>query len=173
MNSRLNIVLIGMMGVGKSTVGKGISELTGMPFIDMDHLIEERMNMSIPEIFEKYGEAGFRRIESEVAVAISEYEGHVISTGGGVMLNSGNVKALKRNGVLIYLEASVDKLIENLRGSAEGRPLLSESDLHKKITRLLGEREDIYSGCSDYTIETDGKDVKATIEAILEYMNKL
>ena len=105
-----NIVLIGMSGAGKTSVGRALSYRLKMAFVDMDDFIEKRKNMTVSEIFEKYGEEYFRKLETETAKFLSEnYKNTIISTGGGVVLNSLNMDYLKESGTVIYINRSVEK----------------------------------------------------------------
>src|SRR5687767_4298118 len=110
----MNIVLIGMRGAGKTTVAKKIAEKLGKPFIEMDDLIVEKAQMKIPEIVETHGWDYFRDLESEVANQVATKENIVISAGGGVVTRPGNINALKKNGVIVFLQVSVDELLKRI-----------------------------------------------------------
>ncbi len=143
-----NIVLIGMPSCGKTSGGKRIAKKTGLSFIDTDAEITARIGCSISDFFKEKGEAEFRRIESEVIAEISKTGGKVIATGGGAILKPENVKELKRNGILIF----IDRSIENLTPT-DDRPLLRNKDMLKK---LFAERYDIYKAAADVTIDGNG-----------------
>ena len=113
--TKLNIVLCGFMGCGKSTVGKKLSQMTQMEFVDMDGYIEKRAGMKIPDIFEKHGEDFFRDLEHEAAVELSQRGGYVVATGGGVVLSLSNRRFLRRSGVCVYMAAPVSVLRDRLR----------------------------------------------------------
>ena len=100
----MNIVLCGFMGCGKTTVGKILSEKLSMKFVDVDELIEQEQGMTISEIFEKYGEIGFRKIENETIKKVSQWNNAIVSTGGGSVLNVDNVTALKSSGKIFFLD---------------------------------------------------------------------
>jgi len=143
-----NIVLIGMPGSGKSTVGKRVAELLGREFIDTDAEIEKVANKAIPEIFSQDGEVEFRWIESEVLKTVGSLNGKVIATGGGVVKNPDNKFELKKNGRIYYLTRSIEKL------ATKGRPLSKDLETVKK---LYQERKDKYEYFADQIIDNDGE----------------
>lgn len=140
-----NIVLIGMPGCGKSTVGYMVSKNKQKAFVDTDTLIAEKAGMEIREIFSKYGEEYFRKMESEVIRELSLKTGLVISTGGGAVVRAENVRELKRNGKLYFLDRPIENIIPT-----KNRPL---SDDIEKLTRLYKERLPIYRACADYIVD--------------------
>ena len=142
-----NIVLTGMPASGKSTVGKLLSDMLGRAFIDTDTLIEEHSKMSIPEIFQKFGEAKFRDIESDVIKEVSTITSAIIATGGGAILREENIKSLKRNGKIYFLNRPLSSLVPT-----DDRPLSSDVDALKKRFR---ERYDIYCATADSIIEAN------------------
>jgi shikimate kinase len=147
------------MGVGKSTTGRLLAELLGREFIDTDHAIETRTGRTIAEIFETEGEPGFRRIEAETIEAVSR-SGAVISLGGGALTPSGSVERLGEVGRLVYLRASVDRLIQRI-GDPSSRPLLAGLDpaeRRAKVEALLEERRENYER-ADHIIDADGSAV--------------
>ena len=143
-----NIVLIGMPSSGKTTVGKRLAEITGKEFIDTDDEIVKRIGMDIPSYFAKFGEAEFRKVESEVIYDISKKNGMIISTGGGAVLKSENVRCLRQNGRIYFLNRSLDLLIPT-----KSRPLSSDIDALKK---RFDERYDIYVSSADVAVEANG-----------------
>lgn len=155
-----NIVLIGMPGCGKSTIGKLLAEKTGKEFIDTDFLIEEEMGLSIPQIFEKYGEARFRQLENEKSNEIGILNTQVISTGGGMVLNPDNMKNLSQNGWIIFLDRPIEFL------SREGRPLSSSTHA---ILKMASERMTLYKNYSDYIISM-AEDPYVNVNNILELL---
>ena len=110
-----NIILVGMMGAGKTTVGKALANSLGKEFIDSDHEIQERTGVKIPVIFEIEGEAGFRKRESEVLIELVKKKNIVLATGGGAVLSQENRQILQRGGIVIYLRASVNDLYRRTR----------------------------------------------------------
>lgn len=166
----MNIVLCGMMGVGKSTVGIKIAELTNRRWIDTDTVITNRHGR-ILDIFEYYGEAHFRQLESEVVGEYCEKDDLVISTGGGLVLNWENAEKLKKNGKIFFLRASLDTILSRVQGD-DTRPLLRNTDARGKLEKLLGERTSVYEYVSDYTIETDDKSADEVAKQIIELMEQ-
>ena len=144
-----NIVLIGMPSSGKSTVGKLISSELGLDFADSDDEIVKKTGMSIPTYFEKYGEDSFRNLESDVIRELALRSGTVIATGGGCVKRRENVRALKRNGTVVYIDRPLEKLI-----IGEGRPLSSSKDA---LERLFIERRDLYEGYADVHADGSGE----------------
>ena len=162
----VNIVLLGMMGAGKTSVGERLSELTGRRFIDTDKVIEKRHG-SITDIFARFGEAHFRALESALAVELSGEDGLIVSTGGGMILKAENREALKKNGVLIYLRAG-EKTLASRVGSDAARPLLSVAqDRSVRLKELLEARAPIYEAAADYIVDTDEKSIEETAGAVL------
>lgn len=143
-----NTVLIGMPSCGKSSVGRLLAESEGKEFIDTDTLIAERAGKSIPEIFAAVGEKGFRALESQVIADVAARSGCVIATGGGAVLSSANVRALKQNGVLVFLDRSPKLLC----GTAD-RPLSQDSEA---MARLYEQRYPIYTAAADITADSNG-----------------
>lgn len=153
-----NIVLIGYMGCGKSTIAREL--LLGKPVspIDTDVEIEKRKEMSIPEIFEKEGEQAFRDEETQLLRDLIEEgkEGQVLSTGGGMPLREENRKLLKEYGTVVYLKASPEETFERLKHDTS-RPLLNAPDRYEKIKEMIQQRKPIYEAAADITISVDGK----------------
>ncbi|MBP5236252.1 MAG: AAA family ATPase [Clostridia bacterium] len=145
---RSNIVLTGMPGCGKTTLGKLISEKTGRKFIDLDSEIEKHTGMKVPEIFAKYGEEHFRNAESEVTDIISAETGAVIATGGGCVLRGGNVDRLKQNGRIVFIDTPPDLLVPT-----DWRPL---ADSISKIKALYEARRGIYDSTADLKVDRTG-----------------
>ena len=146
-----NIVLTGFMASGKTTVGRVISEITGMAFADTDKMIEEKAGMTVNEIFERYGEEYFRNLESDIAKSCDALENTVISCGGGLVLRENNIKALQKNGVVFNLNPTHEVIKHRLSKAASTRPLLKNQDLCEVIERFE-KRKPFYDVC-DYKIE--------------------
>jgi shikimate dehydrogenase len=163
-----NIVLIGYMGSGKTTVGRYICEKYGYAFVDTDDYIVREQGMSINDIFEKYGEAYFRNLETETIKKLSEkLTGTVIATGGGLPVKKENEKWLKALGRVYYLKATVDIIYGRVCGDTE-RPLLKTENLRDKITKMLDAREERYMECADEIIElTEALSVPEIAERII------
>ncbi len=140
-----NIVLTGFMASGKSTVGQEIATITERQFLDTDALVEEETGMTIPQIFENFGEKYFRDLETVACAAAGEQSGAIIATGGGVVLREENVELLRKNGVIFNLEMN-EKLIAERMGEAKGtRPLMSD-ELSEVIERF-NKRKPFYDNC--------------------------
>lgn len=163
----MNIVLTGPMGSGKTTLGKAVAHELGMELIDTDHLIAEKAGMSIDEMFNKYGQNGFRKHEAEVIAEVSKFDNHVIATGGGVVLSTENMRRLRRNSVVINLNPSFEMLYERLK-EKRGRPLLNTPDFRRELEKHSEGRQPFYNN-ADFVIKTDNiaaKKVKEKIVAI-------
>ncbi len=141
-----NLVLIGMPGSGKTTLGRLLAEELGRPFADMDLLIEEEQGISVPQIFERHGEDAFRRMEKDLAKRVGKGRGQVIATGGGTVLDPENVRSLAQNGTLIFLDRPLDQL------AREGRPLSASPAALEHMSR---KRRPLYEAAADYIIAVE------------------
>ena len=158
-----NIILIGYMGSGKSTIGEKTARSLGIEFLDTDMLIEEQEGMTISELFAQKGEAYFRQKETEIIKMLRKKERRIVlATGGGLPMKEENQGLLKELGVVVYLKAGVDTLVERLKEDTT-RPLLREGDLRKKIETMLEIRNPIYEKVADVVLETDAKSIYETI----------
>lgn len=166
-----NIVLIGFMGTGKSTVGKRLAQLLAWDFIDTDCEIGEVTSLSVSEIFRRYGETRFRSEESIVVARISQQEQLVIATGGGTVLNPLNWRALAQNGIVVALHASLDAILDRI-GHKNDRPLLKGP--REVIEKLWQERQKVYEQ-ADFIVDTSQKSIDEVVSEIatrLERMTK-
>lgn len=161
----MNVVLCGFMGCGKSTVGKRAARRLGLEFVDMDTYIEKKAGMSISDIFANYGEAEFRRMETEAAKELSERSGLLIATGGGAVLNPANVAAFKSGGVVVLLEVSATTVIDRLKNSTT-RPLLQRPDRESAVRELMAARKDAYHSAASIII--NGNFSPAFVSSTLE-----
>jgi cytidylate kinase len=166
-----NVILIGMMGSGKTTVGHMLAARTGMEFIDLDELVERRAGMSIAEIFQQQGEAGFRQLESEVLAEVATTGHAVIATGGGIVLSAENRRRLRELGLVVWLDAPPEVLVERI-GDDPSRPLLSRTQPLKKLTQLLHERRDLYAETSDIHLDTTELTLEEIVDRILDELEK-
>jgi shikimate kinase len=148
-----NIFLIGPMGAGKSTIGRHLAELLNKEFQDTDHEIEKRTGASIPLIFEIEGENGFRHRESSVLDDLTNRSNLVLATGGGVVLSADNRRTLHNRGVVVYLHAPLETLLQRTRRDRH-RPLLQTTDRRRTMEEILKAREPIYRQAADMVIET-------------------
>ncbi len=153
----MNIILIGFMGAGKTTVGNVVAERLNQPLFDTDQLIEQQAGMSISKIFEVYGENEFRRLETEMLKEnLSASKDWVLSVGGGLPLKEENRGLLKKMGIVVYLRVQPDTVLQRLRGD-KSRPLLQGVDVKQKVESLLRQRGSIYEEGADIVIDVDGK----------------
>ena len=161
-----NIVLVGFMGTGKTSVGQKLAELLEMPMIDTDDIIAEDSGMDIPDIFARYGEAYFRDLESAAVRKAANLENHVISTGGGVVLRESNLEMLKRNSVVFCLTATPAEIWQRV-GSETHRPLLQAPNPLDKIEQMLVDRCPFYDR-ADHAIPTTGLSIERVADKIVE-----
>ena len=155
-----NIFLVGPMGSGKSAVGRHLAKILHMPFLDSDAEIESRTGVDIPFIFEKEGEAGFRRRENEVIESLTGQSNIVLATGGGAIVADENRKLLGARGTVVYLHATVEQQERRTRRGRE-RPLLEGGDRSQILRDLMQFRDPLYRAIADIVIETDGRSVAA------------
>lgn len=154
------------MGVGKTSVGHRLARALGCEFFDTDNELVRHTGVSIASIFEIEGEAEFRKRESDTLKGLSKSQNVVIATGGGIVLDAKNRSLLQTVGLVIYLKASVARLLDHTSKS-KGRPLLENSlDKEKTIRDLLTQRQPLYEECADLTINTDGKKLYMIISEI-------
>lgn len=169
-----NIVLIGMSGTGKTTIGKELSQELNREFLDTDILIEKRLGMTIEEIFLEYGEEYFRNLESKIVDEIRKEENLIISTGGGIILREKNIIKLKEKGILILLEASIDNIVKNIKRSSVVRPLINRGkDPYKEVESIYKKRKKIYHAAADYIVYVDNKSINNIVYEILEICDKI
>lgn len=160
-----NIFLIGLMGAGKSTIGKQLARELGKDFRDSDSEIEKRTGVSIDVIFDIEGEQGFRRRETGMLKELVEKRGIVLATGGGAVLAPENQQLLRDNGLIIYLRATAEHLAGRVRLDRR-RPLLQSGDKLVKIRELLTQREPIYQQLADMVIETNNRSIPRVVRQI-------
>ena len=162
-----NIVLVGPMGCGKTTVGRRLASKLNQEFFDTDHEIIKKTGVSIDLIFDIEGEEGFRRRESEALKSLGDMENIVIATGGGVVLLPQNRRVLKSTGAVVYLLSSVDQLLRRTAKS-KTRPLLENSnDRQKTITKIVNARDKYYREVATIVIDTTGKKLNEVIDLIM------
>lgn len=162
----MKLVLCGMMGSGKTTVGKLLAKALAWEWVDTDECIVSRYG-NISDIFAQKGASYFREKETEIVKTLTQKDRLVISTGGGIVLREENISLLKEDGIVLYLRAQKQTLVGRLQGD-KTRPLLqSEEPLDCKIERLLQERGVLYEGASDSIVDVDGKTPTEIVEEIL------
>ncbi len=162
-----NLFLIGPMGAGKSAVGRQLARILHLDFVDSDDEIEARTGVDIPFIFEKEGEAGFRKREAKVIDDLSARQGIVLATGGGVVMDPQNRNVLGARGFVVYLHTSVDQQVERTNRGRE-RPMLRDGDSRQILEDLLEVRDPLYREIADLVVPTDGRKVKAVANEIFE-----
>ena len=162
-----NIFLIGFMGCGKSTIARFLSERLGVAQVEMDELIVQEQGMPITEIFEKYGEAHFRDIETDLVRRLQTQDGVVVSCGGGTVLREENRRLMKEAGVIVWLTAEPETILERVKHSTN-RPVLNGNMNVEYITSLMVKRHDCYEAAADFVVNTDGKRREEICDEILE-----
>lgn len=164
-----NIILVGLMGSGKTTIGRALARRLNKRFIDSDHEIEARTGVSIPLIFEIEGEASFRQREAEVIRDLTALDDIVLATGGGAILRPENRERLKAGGTVIYLRASVASILQRT-GHDKNRPLLQSGDPKATVERLAREREPYYLEVADVIVETGRPNVQLLVQTIVSQL---
>ena len=169
-----NIILVGITGVGKTTIGKYLADKLNKQFIDLDKFIEISCGVDIPTIFELEGEKGFRDRESDaLKQVVAEYDNYVLSLGGGCVIRAENRQLIMRsNNLIAQLVANIEILVERLSRSPNKRPLLFNQDLRLKIESLYNERRGFYEAVSDLTINTTQLKPHQVIEIVEKHMQQ-
>lgn len=162
-----NIFLIGFMGTGKSTVAACLSNDYGMEIIEMDQMIVEREEMSIPNIFAQKGEPYFRDAETNLLIEIQSKENAVVSCGGGVALREKNVEEMKKSGKIVLLNAKPETILERVKDD-DNRPLLRGNKNVEFIRNMMEQRRPKYESVADFVIQTDGKTADMICKEIFE-----
>ena len=162
------IALVGMPGSGKSTVGRHVARHLALPFIDTDHLIEQRIGCSIRDYFETQGEAAFRDVEQAVIDEVTRVPGHVVATGGGAVLREVNRQALHSRTTVVYLRSTPEDLARRLRHDTR-RPLLQQggADPLRRLRSLFQERDALYRRTAHFVIETGRPSVHTLVNMVL------
>ena len=166
-----SLYLVGMMGSGKTSTGRPLAKRLGYGFVDADAVIEQAAGCSIPEIFERDGEAGFRSLESQVLSAISQRHSLVVATGGGVVTQPENW-GLLHSGIVIWLDVVPDQLLHRLNADSTVRPLLQTTDPEAALNALLNERRPLYSE-ADLTVVINDETPEAVADGILQLLPSL
>ena len=165
-----NNYLIGMMGSGKSTVGKNLSKKLNMSFVDIDDDIKAVNEMKMAEIFDNFGEKKFREMESAYFIEKSKQKNNIFSTGGGIILKEENRSVLINNGTTILLEAVCDSLLSRIKDSKD-RPLISESNNLEKISNMWEKRREHYYNSSHHVIGCTKLSISQVVNKIIEIIN--
>ncbi len=165
-----SLVLVGMMGAGKTSVGRRLAQALGVPFKDADAEIEAAAGCSVAEIFARYGEATFREGERKVLARLLSEPPHVLATGGGAFIDEETRARVRQDGISVWLRADVELLLERV-GRRETRPLLAMGDPRATLTRLLKEREPVYA-TADIVVESDAGPHDVVVKRILEALKE-
>lgn len=168
---RENIFLIGFMGVGKSTVAEQLCQKTGAIHVEMDQVIVKQQDMAISDIFDKYGEKYFRRLETELLYELQMKENLVVSCGGGAVLKEKNVDLMKASGSIVLLTAEPETIYKRVKDSTH-RPLLNGNMSINYIKELMEEREECYEEAADIRVSTDHKTIEMIVEEILRKLKR-
>lgn len=166
-----NIYLIGFMGTGKSTVGRMLAEDMGAQFVDTDAIVEEKTGKKISDIFEEASEEEFRRLETEVLREITEKDGLIVSTGGGIVVTRGNMDMMKQTGLVITLIADIQTIMDRCRKDGSNRPLLEVDDPFEEIKKLLFDRASFYIN-AHHIVETSDITPREATDRIKELAEK-
>jgi shikimate kinase len=166
-----NIFLIGMMGAGKTSVGRMLARDLGKTFFDSDHVIEARTGVRIPVIFELEGEAGFRARERAVIDELTSMNGVVVATGGGAVLNEANRRALHERGVSVYLRVSVNELWHRTRHD-KNRPLLQTADPLARLHELFEQRDGLYRATAHLIVDTRSQSLRSLVTKLIDKLSK-
>ncbi len=162
-----NLILVGMMGSGKTTMGRALARQSGKSFVDSDEEIQRRTGVTIPHIFDIEGENGFRQRESAVIRDLAERDDTVLATGGGAILAKQNRELLRHNGIVIYLKASVHDLWQRTRHD-RSRPLLQTGDPYAKLTELFQQRDPLYREVADIVIQSGKQSAQALMLQVVD-----
>lgn len=170
----MNIVLVGLMGSGKSAVGRLLARRLGRPLVDTDALVEAAAGCSIAEIFAAEGEAGFRRREAEAVAQAAAGDNQIIATGGGAVLRPENREVLRRSGLVIWLDADPEVLYRRARAQGLARrPLLAGPDPLGRLRELADARRPAYAEAAHVRIRTDGRSLEDVVAEIVDIAEKM
>ena len=172
MKETCNIFLIGFMGCGKSTVAAKLNQMYGMHVVEMDQEISKRQKMSIPEIFEQYGEEYFRNLESALLEEIATGSGQVVSCGGGVVLREDNVAEMKKCGHIVLLTAKPENVLTRVQKD-DNRPILKGRKTVEDIQTLMEARREKYEGAADIVVATDDKNIAEICDEIIQRIEEI
>ena len=169
-NVKKNLTLTGMMGVGKSTIGKNLAKKLKFNFVDIDKLVEIKEGLSINSIFKKKGESYFRKLENNITISELKKKNSVISLGGGTFLNNSIREIVKKSAISFWLDVPIEELIKRLKNSHR-RPLLIKKDIKETVKKIYFDRKNIYSE-ADYKIKCNSLKSKEIVDMILRLYEK-
>jgi len=167
-----NIFLIGPMGAGKTTIGKRLAQALGLTFHDSDQIIEERAGADLSWLFDVEGEDGLQRREELVIAELCSLDGIVLSTGGGTILSEKNRDCLKRHGVIIYLQTSLEQQVARTSRNPRRRPILQDVHIPTAVIELNKQRIPLYEELADFSFRTDSSSPQVVVDRIINYLNK-
>ena len=165
-----NIYIVGLMGSGKTSIGKLLSKTLHSEHVDIDQEIVKKTNLTISEIFKNHGENHFRKLESSMLDNVSKRKNLIVSTGGGVILSSKNISTMQNTGSIIHLDISIKIQLLRVRNK-KNRPLLDVDNIKEKLTEMKNLRDNTYKSISNYSILTDNKNKKDIVQEIINKLN--
>jgi shikimate kinase len=171
MSKHGNVILIGPMGAGKSTIGRQLAQILNYEFVDSDHEIEARTGADIPWIFDVEGEEGFRRREESVIDELTLRDGVVLATGGGAVTREANRRVIAARGIVIYLKTSIEQQLARTAKDRK-RPLLQHAEPRKVLTELMKVREPLYLEVADHVVETDASNIRDVATKIADLVSQ-
>lgn len=160
-----NLVLIGPMGAGKTSIGRRLADRLGLAFVDADHRLEEVTGATVPLIFEHEGEAGFRQREAQLIAELMQDHGQLVATGGGAVLSADNRRHLRERGFVVYLMVGIEHQLQRLARDRT-RPLLADGDRRAKLAALAEVRGPLYRETADLAFDSDGLAVSVAVERL-------
>jgi shikimate kinase len=166
-----NLFLVGMMGAGKTTLGKALARKMGHEFVDTDRLLVERTGVPVNTIFEFEGEEGFRKRESTLLREVAERSGCVVATGGGAVLAADNRRTMREAGTVVYLRARLDNLWDRLRHDAT-RPLLATPDPRATLAAILEQRDPLYREAAHLVVDTGAQSASTLVNRVLAALRR-
>ena len=169
--TEMNIALIGFRGTGKTTLGKRLAKRLNMDFIDLDKEIVKKAGKTIPEIFAAFGENGFRELEKKAVLEAFAKDNACIACGGGVVLSEENASSLKKNSVVVLLEANPKAIFARI-GKDKNRPSLTGKSGYEEILHLLAERKPLYEKAAQFRVDTSSYPVAESVQEIIDMLNE-
>ncbi|WP_308217652.1 shikimate kinase [Paenalcaligenes niemegkensis] len=166
-----SVFLVGMMGAGKTTIGRQLAKVLDRQFVDLDHELEARCGVRVSVIFDIEGEQGFRKRETSALDACSRQTSIVLATGGGAVISAENRAYLKQRGVVVYLRASAEELFRRVSRD-KNRPLLQTSNPRQRLGELLAEREPLYQEVADIVLETGSAPISTAVRNLLALLKE-
>jgi shikimate kinase len=166
----MNIVLIGMRGSGKTSVGKILAQKLGRELVEMDKLISKRAKLTIPQIVERYGWSKFRELDEEITDKVAGRDNIINASGGGVVTREKNIQKLKKNGLLVWLQADVDTLVNRVGEDSERPPLVEGRTQRGDMEMTLNERKPLYQKAADLVVDTENKTPEEVADLVINLL---